>query len=437
MSLLDAFLEDALYDPPIVQQNTYFARRLDAVVGAGTYLNPYNTLVRNSDGTDNVNLSADRFDALMEALPTYAVIFLGPGTIYSRGTKSGAQGFYVKSGQRIVGSGLGSTTLKLVDTASASTSHLFSSSASTQLDSLEISDLQIDCNTASGRNRGAISVAGKNVFVRRVRAFNYAPGTTSSLHVVFRLGSASMSVVSQNCVMESCVAQDPGTFAGGSSAVIVQLEGDASHPHEFCSVRECFLDGGGASNDVTGIDPGLGRGTIVESTNIHNCKYAVKSENTPSIDTIIRDSFFYSTRYGIYFTNTGTAIGRLVVTGTRFDLLHDGVTAVRAVHITGFGTGFDKFDQVLCRKNIIRDLDTAAGTTTELYGFKFENCKNVIVEDNLINNVDVAKAIEYRYCQSIKAFNNQSTAAVLLRANNAGAYKLQLEDEVQDAILTY
>jgi hypothetical protein len=61
----------------------------------------------------------------------------------------------------------------------------------------------------------------------------------------------------------------------------------------------------------------------------------------------------------------------------------------------------------------------------------------VTVEDNLINNVLVAKAIEYKYCESIKSFNKQSTAAVLLRANNAGAYKLQLEEEVQDAIPSY
>jgi hypothetical protein len=62
----------------------------------------------------------------MRAAPSQAVIRLGPGTFETRGEAAGLEipplpGWRPKSGQRLVGAGMGVTTLKLVGAFPATT----------------------------------------------------------------------------------------------------------------------------------------------------------------------------------------------------------------------------------------------------------------------------------------------------------------------------
>src|SRR5438445_1951431 len=98
MSLSEALLLDPY---PF---EVWIAARTDGVGGSGSASDPY-------DGS-----TADRFDAIMSTkIPENMKINLGPGVFETRGGRSGYSGWRPKNGWKIVGSGMGLTTLKLVD----------------------------------------------------------------------------------------------------------------------------------------------------------------------------------------------------------------------------------------------------------------------------------------------------------------------------------
>src|SRR5258708_1140846 len=97
MSLLDTFL----FEP--CRLNVWVAVRTDGISGSGTQSDPY-------DGS-----TSTKFDALMDGFAANTAIFLGPGTFETKGHGDGVSGgWQAKSGQRIMGSGIDVTILKIV-----------------------------------------------------------------------------------------------------------------------------------------------------------------------------------------------------------------------------------------------------------------------------------------------------------------------------------
>lgn len=93
MSLSDSLLLDA------ARLDVWIALRTDGVKGSGTESDPY-------DGS-----TAGKFDVLMHSLPANTAVHIGPGVFETRGSA----GWQPKSGQRIVGSGMDVTVLRLVE----------------------------------------------------------------------------------------------------------------------------------------------------------------------------------------------------------------------------------------------------------------------------------------------------------------------------------
>ena len=107
---MDGLLRDNLLSRSVMQQNYYIARRTDGAAGSGTREDPW-------DGSTQA-----KFDTAMSTVPPNSTIFLGStydnGTDHPFETKGFANGSYLpQSGQRIVGSGIGVTTIKLVNHA--------------------------------------------------------------------------------------------------------------------------------------------------------------------------------------------------------------------------------------------------------------------------------------------------------------------------------
>src|SRR4051812_42704800 len=109
MSLLTALLPDNLLET-VMLQDAHIARRKDAATGSGGFDDPYNSLVRKADGTDDPLPSADRLDAIMAGIPANRTIRFGPGLFYTRGQT----GWQAKDGMRLLGAGMNVTTLRLV-----------------------------------------------------------------------------------------------------------------------------------------------------------------------------------------------------------------------------------------------------------------------------------------------------------------------------------
>ena len=136
MSLSDALL----LDPHRI--NTWISKRADGVKGTGTQNDPW-------DGS-----TATKLDGVLNSLVANTGIHFGPGIFQINGFQDGATSGWLKSGMKIVGSGIDVTTLQMVGATTTNKhyfaiGHPFSSGGQPNLmDSFEISDLTIDCNLA-------------------------------------------------------------------------------------------------------------------------------------------------------------------------------------------------------------------------------------------------------------------------------------------------
>lgn len=214
-----------------------------AIVGSGTVDDPWDVS------------TAEKFDYVMSqgafAQKESLVIHLGAGLFRTKG--GGGNGvlgaWLVRKGQRFVGSGVNSTRLMLasqpwneVPTPLKGGVSVFRGGENVSIEDVEISDMTIDCNMAGQPIRPsgpgeppalypmlattAISLAGRNLRVRRVRVVNFgtrtplvvngvSDGTTSLECFPIRLGGRSTNtnpafdLPSRNCVVEDCVLEKP------------------------------------------------------------------------------------------------------------------------------------------------------------------------------------------------------------------------------------
>src|SRR5713101_2003927 len=139
MSLLDALLLDP---PPF---DVWIALRTDGAKGSGTQSDPY-------DGS-----SQQTFDGLMNGFPANTAIHLGPGTFQTQGYSPNiAGGWQPRPGQRITGSGIEVTTLKVVNASDTTylTVAIGNNPFTNFLYGFELADLTVDCNMAAHAGLG-------------------------------------------------------------------------------------------------------------------------------------------------------------------------------------------------------------------------------------------------------------------------------------------
>ncbi|HTG44916.1 MAG TPA: hypothetical protein VK633_10330 [Verrucomicrobiae bacterium] len=193
MSLLSTFLEEGLaateLEVPLI--DVWIAVRTDfaadaepEIFGRGTRDNPY-------DGS-----TAVRFDLIMRTVVgERTIVHLGPGVFRTAGAGIFVAGWQAKSGQKIIGSGILSTTLLYTAEASIASNvktAVVTHDATTPLQNWAISDLTIDCNLQNQPFAvdqdfprlaiGAIAVLGDNLRVRRVRVINFGTRTPDLLN---------------------------------------------------------------------------------------------------------------------------------------------------------------------------------------------------------------------------------------------------------------
>src|SRR5205814_9452249 len=111
---------------------------------------------------------------LMNGLAANTCVHLGPGEFQTAGYYDGltGSGWQVKTGLRIVGSGIDVTKLKLANTT-ATTQRVYAvghALSSSTVDFFEVSDLTIDCNfvptQGTSWTAGAVRVMGNHSRVR-------------------------------------------------------------------------------------------------------------------------------------------------------------------------------------------------------------------------------------------------------------------------------
>ena len=173
----------------------------------GTLDNPY-------DGSTQAN-----FDYRMNLLPTNTTIHLLAGTYQTLGNSSG--GYSLKSGQKVLGSGIDNTVVKLVANAQGNGSYVYVMASVGDCSNNVVSDLTLDCNfNFQTIAHDGLILYGNHHAARSVKVVNSGGTTTSgSFGIVINAGSnQSEGNVVENCEIGPVLASDGfGIFFDGGA----------------------------------------------------------------------------------------------------------------------------------------------------------------------------------------------------------------------------
>jgi hypothetical protein len=219
-----------------------------------------NGLPAAAEGNPSAATLSFPFDYVMKNLVEgNSIIHLGPGVFETRGFNyaTAAIGWQAKSGQRILGSGIGATTLRLVQRpedpglagviVAGEFQHGF-----------EVADLTIDCNMGGqpvppGKAFaelacGAVAAGGSHVRLRRLRVINFGTQTSGAECFVLTASAAHPNDPEDvDCVIEDCIVEQPA-LNNLRETTCLQL-GGGERPddgvmayHRACVIRNCFVN---------------------------------------------------------------------------------------------------------------------------------------------------------------------------------------------------
>src|SRR5437899_9111307 len=106
-----------------------------------------------------------KFDSVMSSMPANCTIHLLGGTYMTKGSWNG---FWIKTGQRILGSGIDITTIKLTNSSSC----FVLGDHDDHAKGIEVSDLTLDANAQNNGTSitfGGIAINGSRAAIRRVK----------------------------------------------------------------------------------------------------------------------------------------------------------------------------------------------------------------------------------------------------------------------------
>lgn len=194
------------------------------------------------------------FDAFMRKLSatTPVTVHLGPGTFETKGygIAQDLVSWRPFSGLKLKGSGMKSTTLKLVGASYDDTPfHAVGcpplgfppyGAAFQTLDGFEAEDFTVDCNMAGQPSQattcGAIFVRGQRVRLRRIRAINFARQSSSQECFVLVAGGAEIAKPLGTeiledvpaCVIEECLVEQPALNGVQETTCVLSFDGDSN-----------------------------------------------------------------------------------------------------------------------------------------------------------------------------------------------------------------
>jgi hypothetical protein len=169
------------------------------------------TLDNPLDGSSQTN-----FDLNMASIPQNTAIHILAGTYLTFG--DGNNHWQPKSGQKILGSGIDVTVLKL-DPATPGNASVIGMVNPNSGTNIEVSDLTVDCNYISGSVLHAgVNLEGTGHAIRRVKAI-HASGTTNSEDFVFSIFAEPGGHSEGNIIEECEISQfaTTGTYVTGIS----------------------------------------------------------------------------------------------------------------------------------------------------------------------------------------------------------------------------
>jgi hypothetical protein len=225
--------------------NEYWvAIRTDGLPGSGTLDDPFN------------GSTATQFDTIMNGIVANSTIHVLAGTFQTRGN----QAWTLKTGQKLSGSGIAVTTLKLVNAGAFGT--VVASASGSEM---EVSDLTLDCNYVSGAMTYAgVQLQGSKNAIRRVKVIKAAGqnGITYPIAIGGLSTGDSLGNIIEDCELSNhqggfCY----GIYMWGSSTYAIT--GTIRH-------NTVFL---GPSNDGLAFSVHNGKDCLIEGNYANGCNY--------------------------------------------------------------------------------------------------------------------------------------------------------------------
>jgi hypothetical protein len=295
-----------------VSQNEFWVSAVPTgtTAHAGTITDPY-------DGSTQV-----KFDALFNNnsfphLPANCTVHLLGGTYMT----SGAAGFVLQTGQKILGSGMDITTVVL-----ASGTGQESIFVCTGGDGIEICDLTCDANAQNLGigNYSAIWIAGSGTKIRRVKAKGLGVGDITQAVGGIRVDGLN----AEDVVIEDCVVMPP---LRGTACTSIVVNG-----HDAASRTSARVSGnwvyGTNTTSVTGFAVNHNYNTLLSGNHVVNAAYAVYADAGGNTNLTVVNNHFNNVTNGVYLA--GSEIHQhLKFTGNIIEL------AYAANQVIGFSLG--------------------------------------------------------------------------------------------------
>lgn len=237
--------------------------------------------------------TAAKFDSIMESLPPNSTIHILAGTYQT----SGVAGWQVRSGQKILGSGMDITILKLV---SGAPSEEMVGSESGPCTNIEVADLTCDCNYTSGSyTYSGVEIDGTGTVVRRVKVINQAcfgPGSNGEAWGISINGYNLTNSVGN--LIEGC---EVSHFAGGgiSALTMSACSGVIRDNHVLLALAPGAPPVTGGSNQ--GINGSDDANVLIEGNYVAGADSGVYGDTQGCTNIIITHNHFVNCEQGITY----------------------------------------------------------------------------------------------------------------------------------------
>ena len=277
--------------------------------GDGSFANPY-------DGS----IQGGKFDFYMSNLPPDVIVHVLPGTYQT----SGSRGFLLKTGQRVLGSGMDLTVLKLAEGTPSNTGVIGNFWGS----NIEVADLTCDANYTSPKAPTVIyhgiGLAGDHHSIRRVKVKNLAHGNLANTEAwgIWIYSGRYNNTIGTNSVgnlIEDCVVTG---FAGTNCTAIAVY----ATPTNFISatirnnvVKNLRARSTGTSDAINLCN---GHHVLVEGNYVEDVTAGVYDDNAGNTNVLVVNNTFRNVAGGV---NVQATVQRdWYVAGNQIELEYSG-----------------------------------------------------------------------------------------------------------------
>lgn len=206
--------------------HVWIAKRADGKPGDGSIIDPYN------------GSTQDKFDRLMRSFGPNTTIHLSDDTFQTKGSLQGtiplADQWRVKSGWKILGSGVGRTILQLVGAEEDNTAYaiiLNNVASGGFADDVEVSDLTLDCNLSSQPGAviaGGLFLSGSRIKVSNIRVINWgSKDLVGAEPFAFAIAAGnSFYGDTEDVLVEKVRIEEPSSIAGNVGTMMLFTGGE-------------------------------------------------------------------------------------------------------------------------------------------------------------------------------------------------------------------